>query len=88
MTVSDYADEIESNLTDEDDVSRDEIEDDVSELVNQYQVPPDEAINTVTRRYQPDDFTPGVQRSGEDTLKDLGDITEADEWVSVKVNVI
>ena len=86
--VAQHAQDIHDQLPADADVTTDEIEDRLDTLVNEYQVPMDEARRSVISNYldetgaDPDDLQSGNQEV------DLADIDEADQWVDVTAKVV
>jgi replication factor A1 len=86
--VIDHAQDIHDQLPADSDVELDEIEDRLDTLVNEYQVPIEEARRSVVNNYLdetgagPDDLQSGNQKV------DLAEIDEPEQWVDVTAKVV
>lgn len=87
--VHDRAAEIHAELADHVDVDEADVRERLDTLVNEYQVPIDEATRSVRRHYldEADVESDDVAASGNAEIS-LADIDEPDEWVDVEVKVV
>lgn len=88
--VQDQAESLHAELADHVDIARDEIVDRLETLVNDYQVPIEEAERSVRRHYMEE---AGIDRDSLQTSAGtesvtLGEITEPEQWVDVTVQVV
>ena len=86
--VQSHAEDIRDQFADHTDISVEEIEDRLDTLVNDYQVPIEEARRSVTSTYY--DETEVDQDSLSDTneQRDLGSIETAEEWIDITAKVV
>ena len=86
--VQSHAEDIHDQFADHTDISVDEIEDRLDTLVNDYQVPIEEARRSVTSTYY--DETEVDQESLSDTneQRDLDSIETAEEWIDITAKVV
>ena len=86
--VQSHAEDIHDQFADHTDISVEEIEDRLDTLVNDYQVPIEEARRSVTSTYY--DETEVDQESLSDTneQRDLGSIETAEEWIDITAKVV
>ena len=86
-----HAEEIAAQFSDHLDVSVDEVEERLDNLVNEYKVPVEEARRSVTNSYldeaglERDDIASGA---GGSQLVEVADIDEDEQWVDLKVKVV
>ncbi|SDL96523.1 replication factor A1 [Halogranum gelatinilyticum] len=86
-----HAAEIAEQFSDHLDVSVDDVEERLDNLVNEYKVPVDEARRSVTNSYldeaglERDDIASGA---GGSQLVEVADIDEDEQWVDLKVKVV
>jgi len=86
--VQSHAEDIHDQFADHTDISVEEIEDRLDTLVNDYQVPIEEARRSVTSTYY--DETEVDQESLSDTneQRDLDSIETAEEWIDITAKVV
>jgi replication factor A1 len=88
--VRSHAEDIHDQFADQDgfDVTVDEIEERLDTFVNQYQVPIEEARQTVTNNYYSQTEVDQESLRENNEHRDIGDINTPDEWVDVTGKVV
>lgn len=88
--VRSHAEEIHDQFADRDgfDVTVDEIEERLDTFVNDYQVPIDEARQTVTNNYYDQTKSDPESLRENNEHRDIGSINTADEWVDITGKVV
>ena len=86
--VQSHAEDIHDQFADHTDISVDEIEDRLDTLVNDYQVPIEEARRSVTSTYYDETEIDQDSLSNTNEQRDLGSIETAEEWIDITAKVV
>ena len=86
--VQSHAEDIHDQFADHTDISVEEIEDRLDTLVNDYQVPIEEARRSVTSTYYDETQVDQDSLSNTNEQRDLGSIETAEEWIDVTAKVV
>ena len=86
--VQSHAEDIRDQFADYADISVDEIEDRLDTLVNDYQVPIEEARRSVTSTYYDETQVDQDSLSNTNEQRDLGSIETAEEWIDITAKVV
>ena len=86
--VQSHAEDIHDQFADHTDISVDEIEDRLDTLVNDYQVPIEEARRSVTSTYYDETEVDQDSLSNTNEQRDLGSIETAEEWIDITAKVV
>jgi replication factor A1 len=86
--VQSHAEDIHDQFTDHADISVEEIEDRLDTLVNDYQVPIEEARRSVTSTYYDETQVDQDSLSNTNEQRDLGSIETAEEWIDITAKVV
>ena len=86
--VQSHAEDIHDQFADHTDISVEEIEDRLDTLVNDYQVPIEEARRSVTSTYYDETEVDQESLSNTNEQRDLGSIETAEEWIDVTAKVV
>ena len=80
--------EIHEQFADQTDITVEDIEERLDTLVNEYQVPLEEARQTVTNNYRDEIGTEYESVDEPNEQRDLGEINVAEEWIDVTAKVV
>ena len=86
--VQSHAEDIHDQFADHADISVEEIEDRLDTLVNDYQVPIEEARRSVTSTYYDETEIDQDSLSNTNEQRDLGSIETAEEWIDITAKVV
>ena len=86
--VQSHAEDIRDQFADHTDISVEEIEDRLDTLVNDYQVPIEEARRSVTSTYYDETQVDQDSLSNTNEQRDLGSIETAEEWIDITAKVV
>ena len=86
--VQSHAEDIRDQFADHADISVEEIEDRLDTLVNDYQVPIEEARRSVTSTYYDETEVDQDSLSNTNEQRDLGSIETAEEWIDITAKVV
>ena len=86
--VQSHAEDIHDQFADHTDISVEEIEDRLDTLVNDYQVPIEEARRSVTSTYYDETEVGQDSLSNTNEQRDLGSIETAEEWIDITAKVV
>ena len=86
--VQSHAEDIHDQFADHTDISVEEIEDRLDTLVNDYQVPIEEARRSVTSTYYDETEVDQDSLSNTNEQRDLGSIETAEEWIDITAKVV
>ena len=86
--VQSHAEDIRDQFADHTDISVEEIEDRLDTLVNDYQVPIEEARRSVTSTYYDETEVDQESLSNTNEQRDLGSIETAEEWIDITAKVV
>jgi replication factor A1 len=86
--VQSHAEDIRDQFADHTDISVEEIEDRLDTLVNDYQVPIEEARRSVTSTYYDETEVDQDSLSNTNEQRDLGSIETAEEWIDITAKVV
>jgi replication factor A1 len=86
--VQSHAEDIHDQFADHTDISVEEIEDRLDTLVNDYQVPIEEARRSVTSTYYDETQVDQDSLSNTNEQRDLGSIETAEEWIDITAKVV
>jgi len=86
--VQSHAEDIHDQFADHTDISVEEIEDRLDTLVNDYQVPIEEARRSVTSTYYDETEVDQESLSNTNEQRDLGSIETAEEWIDITAKVV
>jgi replication factor A1 len=86
--VQSHAEDIHDQFADHADISVEEIEDRLDTLVNDYQVPIEEARRSVTSTYYDETQVDQDSLSNTNEQRDLGSIETAEEWIDITAKVV
>ncbi len=88
MEVRQIAEELHGRFSE--DVSVDEIEESLDSLINEYQVPEDEARRSVISRYSDGDAdaNANAEAGSPDEVTKVSEIDSPEEWITVEVEVV
>ena len=80
--------EIHEQFADQTDITVEDIEERLDTLVNEYQVPLEEARQTVTNNYRDEIGTEYESVDEPNEQRDLGEINVAEEWIDITAKVV
>lgn len=80
--------EIHEQFADQTDITVEDVEERLDTLVNEYQVPLEEARQTVTNNYRDEIGTEYESVDEPNEQRDLGEINVAEEWIDVTAKVV
>jgi replication factor A1 len=86
--VQSHAEDIHDQFADHTDITVEEIEDRLDTLVNDYQVPIEEARRSVTSTYYDETQVDQDSLSNTNEQRDLGSIETAEEWIDITAKVV
>jgi replication factor A1 len=86
--VHSHAEDIHEQFADHADITVDEVEERLDTLVNDYQVPVDEARRSVTSTYYDRTEVDQESLSNANEHRDLGTIDTAEEWIDITAKVV
>ena len=86
--VQSHAEDIRDQFADHADISVEEIKDRLDTLVNDYQVPIEEARRSVTSTYYDETEVDQDSLSNTNEQRDLGSIETAEEWIDITAKVV
>jgi replication factor A1 len=86
--VHSHAEDIHDQFADHADITVDEVEERLDTLVNDYQVPIDEARRSVTSTYYDETEVDQDSLGDANEQRDLGGINTAEEWVDITAKVV
>jgi replication factor A1 len=86
--VHSHAEDIHDQFADHADITVDEVEDRLEMLVNDYQVPIDEAHRSVTSTYYDETKVDQESLSDANEQRDLNTIDTAEEWIDITAKVV
>lgn len=84
-SVADHASDIVEMFDDDADINQTEVEEELTELINQYQVPVDEARSSVINN-RTEDNGENISANGNETVH-VNEINEDEQWVDLRVTV-
>jgi replication factor A1 len=86
--VHSHAEDIHEQFADQMDITVDEVEERLDTLVNDYQVPMEEARRSVTSTYYDETDVDQESLSNANEQRELGSIATAEEWIDITAKVV
>src|SRR5699024_11269613 len=86
--VHSHAEEIHEQFADQMDITVEEVEERLDTLVNEYQVPIDEARRSVTSSYYDEADADPESVGGANEQREISSINTAEEWIDITAKVV